>query len=314
MAAFPYWESQAIGDAIDYLYGEMEPVFEQANGKPFVLGETGWPSNGTSAVSSVASPENQVQYFVNFFCRMDEGLGWAYYYFTGLDNGWRSDQDGQEDTVEAHFGLLNADLTLKSHFQDLVFTCIDSGNEYIVQLGSSGGEPTAQVAPAPVPSPVAAPTAADRPSAVASPTTSNGAVTQCAAYTDCAARGLAGQCCPTVDGVYLACCDGGLLNGATDENDDDGTNDDNGGDDDDNDEVAAPTTSPGKDAPDSPSPTLGGASDTPSSSPVQTFASESPTWDRDASSVQDNSGAMTQGGSRSVGLVLLCSFLLWSLA
>ena len=237
-AAFPFWESQAIDDAVPYLEAEMDPIFAQSNGKAFILGETGWPSNGTSDQTSVPSPANQAQYLQDFYCRMDRQLGWAYYYFTGIDNSWRLAQDGQEDSVEAHFGLLNPDLTLKDFYKDFTFTCPDSDVEYSIQLGSGGGVsvPTAPTASAPTasrPVPTASvptPTVAATPSKPAPTATLGNAptrrpslpanivsgVSSCSAYTKCFALELQGACCPTSEGVYLGCCEGGVIDSETD--------------------------------------------------------------------------------------------------
>ncbi|GKY98028.1 hypothetical protein MPSEU_000760900 [Mayamaea pseudoterrestris] len=259
--SFPYWESQDIDAAVTYLEAQMDPILAQSNGKSFILGETGWPSDGTSDQTSVASPANQAQYLMDFYCRMDRQLNWNYYWFTGIDNDWRSEQDQTTDGVESHFGLLNSDLTLKDYLVDFVFTCPDSNVEYSIQLGAAGDStPTASV-PAPSPTafstttfapststatatpaaPAAAPTgraptspttAAPTRRPASSPTAKNAVdgVTTCSAYKRCFALELQGECCPTANGVFLKCCEVGLL--------------DDGGNDNAADVTASPATSP----------------------------------------------------------------------
>ena len=100
----------------------------QSQGKRLIMGETGWPSDGFINGVGTASPEIQQQFFIDFYCRMDKELNWEYFYFTGIDNAWRQEQD-ENNTIEGNWGLLFADLTLKPWYQDLSFTCSD-GVEY----------------------------------------------------------------------------------------------------------------------------------------------------------------------------------------
>ena len=128
--AFPFWENfVSVDQAADYLVNQkIEGVLNNAAvyNKPFILGETGWSAAGSNPAANVASPENQVRFFQDFYCAADIMNNWAYYYFTGIDNTWRMLQaDAQVGGVEGHFGIFYDYLVMKPQFQDLVFTCPD---------------------------------------------------------------------------------------------------------------------------------------------------------------------------------------------
>ena len=177
---FPFWEAISIDDALADLKVKIDRVmqFPESQNKEFILGETGWPSDGFIEGVGIASPENQVKHFTDFYCKMDKELNWKYYWFTAIDNAWRQEQD-PDNTIEGTWGFMKSDLTLKPHFQNLSFTC-SNGVEY------SFGEidwtiPTVTAAPATVPA------------------------ESCQAHSACAH--IFGNCCPTDDGWRLSCCD-----------------------------------------------------------------------------------------------------------
>jgi exo-beta-1,3-glucanase (GH17 family) len=181
---FPFWEATPIDNAVDELASDIEWLLNlpEAQGKPFVLGETGWPSEGFISGVGVASADNQRQYFIDAFCYMEQ-QNWDYYWFTGIDNAWRLIQD-PNNTIEGSWGFLYANLTLKEHFQDLTFTCDHNGVEY------SFGEIDWTI-----------PT-----DFTAAPTVLNPA--SCSVHRSCS--GLFGMCCPTEEGNFLGCCDASI--------------------------------------------------------------------------------------------------------
>eukprot|EP00980_Cylindrotheca_fusiformis_P013379 scaffold3410_cov141-Cylindrotheca_fusiformis.AAC.22 len=183
---FPFWEGVPINGAINDMVTDLNWVMNlpESQGKELVIGETGWPSKGFVEGVSVASPENQVQFFINFYCEVAQGLNWKYYWFTAINNEWRQEDEDRENDVEGSFGFLNADMTLKSNFQDLTFTCASNGIEYSFSE-IDWDISTVTAAPATVPA------------------------ESCRAHQACADLGLFGNCCPTdgANGVFLGCCD-----------------------------------------------------------------------------------------------------------
>jgi hypothetical protein len=176
---FPFWEAIPIDDAVDDLQEDLGWLINQAESrsKPFVLGETGWPGAGFIEGVGIASPQSQRQYFREAFCRIDVENQWAYYWFTGIDNAWRQEQD-PDNTIEGNWGFLYSNLTLKSQFQDFEFACSNGVTYSFGEIDWSIPDYT----PAP---------AALNPAS-------------CQAHSGCS--GLFGNCCPDNNGVSLNCC------------------------------------------------------------------------------------------------------------
>lgn len=177
---FPFWEGIPIEGAVDDLQEDLDYILNlpESRSKPFVLGETGWPSDGFIDGVGVAGPELQLRYFEEAFCRIDVENNWAYYWFTGIDNSWRQEQD-PENTIEGNWGFLYSDLTLKPLYQDLEFQCSDGVTYSFAEIDWSIPDFTDP--------PVSAPPES------------------CLANNGCS--GLFGNCCPTDLGDYLGCCD-----------------------------------------------------------------------------------------------------------
>jgi glucan 1,3-beta-glucosidase len=210
--AFPFWEAVDIDDAVEYLVNEkLVGGWDVATSfnKEFILGETGWASAGSADAASEASPENQAQYFRDFYCTVDRQEKWKYFWFGAFDTAWRIQQEGDDESVEGHFGIWYANMTMKEHFAKMRFTCNGGSDEvYAFALDAPATGPTA--APPSSPTAVQAnPTAAPR---VVEPTLSpkpTPALTpaSCASNPQCKDLGLTGECCPTVDDIFLVCCE-----------------------------------------------------------------------------------------------------------
>lgn len=60
------------------------------------------------------------QMYLQDFKAMAELQGWKYFYFAAFDEPWKIEAaEAKDDTVEAHFGLFNADRSLKQEFRTL---------------------------------------------------------------------------------------------------------------------------------------------------------------------------------------------------
>lgn len=98
---YPYWE----GCPIEYALGHMQAMYGQvvdaAQGKPIIVTETGWPSEGGSLKGAVAGPEAAMKYFI-------DTINWTktndipIYYFSSFDESWKT---GDEGDVGAFWGL-----------------------------------------------------------------------------------------------------------------------------------------------------------------------------------------------------------------
>eukprot|EP00526_Cylindrotheca_closterium_P004684 CAMPEP_0113606624 /NCGR_PEP_ID=MMETSP0017_2-20120614/2956_1 /TAXON_ID=2856 /ORGANISM="Cylindrotheca closterium" /LENGTH=786 /DNA_ID=CAMNT_0000515185 /DNA_START=11 /DNA_END=2367 /DNA_ORIENTATION=- /assembly_acc=CAM_ASM_000147 len=186
---FPFWEGININGAIADMVTDLEWVMglPESAGKELIIGETGWPESGSAGdidgQIGIPSVANQVQFFADFYCEIGVMRGWKYYWFTAIDNKWRQAQD-IDNTIEGTFGFLDENLQLKSHFQDLSFTC---GNGVTYNFAETDW------------------TIPFVPNETPRETQDNRA---CSAHEKCAELNLAGNCCPTDgDPVFLSCCD-----------------------------------------------------------------------------------------------------------
>jgi len=180
---FPFWEGLPVNAAVDELELDLGWLLDlpESQGKPFVLSEHGWPSAGYLEGVGIASPDNQKQYLQDSYCYLRQ-KGWAYYWFTAIDNDWRQQQD-PNNTIEGNWGFLDANLLLKEHFSDFEFSCPHDGSTHSFAKVDWT-----------VPDLVVENNAFENDPANAS----------CGLWLGCEA--LDGDCCPTPSGDYLGCC------------------------------------------------------------------------------------------------------------
>lgn len=98
---YPFWE----GCHIDYSLLYMKQMYYQAlqagQGKPVIITETGWPSQGGGVQAARAGFENFLKYFINT-------QSWSkadhidIFYFASFDESWKV---GAEGDVGAYWGL-----------------------------------------------------------------------------------------------------------------------------------------------------------------------------------------------------------------
>ena len=73
---------------------------------------------------SKASSDNQVIYFVDFYCKVHlERPEIQYFWFDAFDSTWRRSQDVGRDSVEGTFGIFDETGSMKKHFRNLSFKC-----------------------------------------------------------------------------------------------------------------------------------------------------------------------------------------------
>ncbi|CAJ1947717.1 unnamed protein product [Cylindrotheca closterium] len=202
---FPFWEGININGAIADMVTDLDWVMNlpESAGKELIIGETGWPESGSVSAEDIVgnigipSVANQVQFFRDFYCEIGVTRGWKYYWFTAIDNKWRQAQD-IDNTIEGTFGFLDENLQLKSHFQDLSFTCNDGVTYNFAETDWT--VPNAPNAPVDTPTETLAPNETPREAQ------ENMA---CSVHAKCAELGLLGSCCPTngLNPTFLSCCD-----------------------------------------------------------------------------------------------------------
>ncbi|MDP3840576.1 MAG: glycosyltransferase, partial [Methylococcales bacterium] len=109
----PYWEGKRIHEAVDYVFERYIQIKEMAKGKPVILTETGWPSDGQPFKHATASRANQAKFLREFLNRVDDynqGLKdkdkLNYYIVEAFDQPWKKSIEG---SVGAYWGVFDAD-------------------------------------------------------------------------------------------------------------------------------------------------------------------------------------------------------------
>jgi len=101
---FPYWEHSPISTSLRSLQRWYDDVQNEFPGKPVVIGEVGWPSEGPSRGAAEASLANEA-YFDRAFVQLAMEKGYDYYLIEAYDQPWKN---AQEASAGAYWGLFDA--------------------------------------------------------------------------------------------------------------------------------------------------------------------------------------------------------------
>lgn len=124
---FPFWEKIPINNSIEYFLIKYKKLEKLNNlNKTIIIGETGWSSNGYDNRTSLASPINQANYFIEFY-KIAKLNNWKYFYFSSFDELWKNKQLNLKDNVESHFGIFYENATIKKEIFDIIML-----NNYIL--------------------------------------------------------------------------------------------------------------------------------------------------------------------------------------
>jgi len=110
----PYWEGVHIDVAVDYVIEKMDLLKERFPKKPIVIAEVGWPSNGRTRQSAVASPANQATFLRRFLDRAHREK-YIYYVMEAFDQPWKKETEG---SVGAYWGVYDVARREKFPFTD----------------------------------------------------------------------------------------------------------------------------------------------------------------------------------------------------
>jgi len=97
----PYWEGIQVDAAVDFSVQKMKQLQATFPGKPIVIGEVGWPSNGRTRDAAVASESNQALFMRRFLAHAQRE-GWIYYVMEAFDQPWKEKIEG---AVGAYWGV-----------------------------------------------------------------------------------------------------------------------------------------------------------------------------------------------------------------
>ena len=106
----PYWEGVEVERAVEYSVEKVRELERAFPDKPIVIAEVGWPSNGRTRDSAVASEANQAL-FLRRFLAQAERQGWIYYVMEAFDQPWKAQTAGG---VGAYWGVY--DVTREAKF------------------------------------------------------------------------------------------------------------------------------------------------------------------------------------------------------
>ncbi|MEO0582901.1 MAG: glycosyl hydrolase family 17 protein [Bacteroidota bacterium] len=106
---YPFWESCQLEYSLMYMKQMYYQAMAAAQGKPVVITETGWPSQGQSLGGAIPSTENAIKYFLNAqYWSSQENI--PMFYFSSFDEAWKV---GAEGDVGAYWGIWDKDEQLK---------------------------------------------------------------------------------------------------------------------------------------------------------------------------------------------------------
>ena len=107
---YPFWEGCHIDQASLYLRQMYKAAENAAKGKPVIITETGWPSEGDNTNDAEASQENALKYFINVNNWANK-QGIELYYFSSFDESWKIHHEGD---VGQRWGIWDKNEKLKN--------------------------------------------------------------------------------------------------------------------------------------------------------------------------------------------------------
>lgn len=109
----PYWEGMDVDIAVDHVFAVMQRLKKEFPKKEIVITEVGWPSDGRTRESAVASTANEALFLRRFLHRAEkEGL--VYYLMEAFDQPWK--EDSLEGAVGSYWGVYDVERKQKFDF------------------------------------------------------------------------------------------------------------------------------------------------------------------------------------------------------
>ncbi len=108
----PYWDGVKIEESVDFAFKRLDDIKKAFPGKPVVIGEVGWPSNGRTNGGAEASPANQTRFLRRFLARAEHERV-TYYVMEAFDQTWKMNIEG---ATGGYWGVYDADRNPKFAF------------------------------------------------------------------------------------------------------------------------------------------------------------------------------------------------------
>jgi glucan 1,3-beta-glucosidase len=106
---YPFWEGCPFEHSLDYMKKMYFQAKDAANGKPVLITETGWPSQGENLRGAFPSEKSARDYFINTqLWSANDNI--PIFYFSSFDESWKV---GAEGTVGAYWGIWDKNEKLK---------------------------------------------------------------------------------------------------------------------------------------------------------------------------------------------------------
>jgi exo-beta-1,3-glucanase (GH17 family)/cellulose synthase/poly-beta-1,6-N-acetylglucosamine synthase-like glycosyltransferase len=110
----PYWEGVDLDEAVDYVADKIDELKVLFPDKPIVISEVGWPSNGRTRQSAVATTANEATFLRRFLKRAEEEK-YTYYIMEAFDQPWKRATEGD---VGAYWGVYDVSRRPKFSFNE----------------------------------------------------------------------------------------------------------------------------------------------------------------------------------------------------
>jgi exo-beta-1,3-glucanase (GH17 family)/cellulose synthase/poly-beta-1,6-N-acetylglucosamine synthase-like glycosyltransferase len=117
----PYWEGVAIEDSVDFVVNNVNEIKQLYPGKPIIIGEVGWPSNGRTIKAAVASEANEAVFLRRFLDRAAKEK-YTYYLMEAFDQPWKRETEG---AVGAYWGVYDVKRRPKFQFTEPIIKIPD---------------------------------------------------------------------------------------------------------------------------------------------------------------------------------------------
>lgn len=108
----PYWDGVKIEESVDFAFKRLDDIKKAFPGKPVVIGEVGWPSNGRTNGGAEASPANQTRFLRRFLARAEHERV-TYYVMEAFDQTWKMNIEG---ATGGYWGVYDANRNPKFAF------------------------------------------------------------------------------------------------------------------------------------------------------------------------------------------------------